>query len=340
MFRTTAETTTGKKICHLRTNRAFNSAAWRDYCQAHGIIHEFTAPYSSAQNGLAERAIRTTMDDVRTLLRDSGLNHSFWAEAAAYSIDTRNLIPSCRHPGQISLEGFSGKQQDISHLRVFGAKCWAKISTGLGGSKLDPRSVECWFLRYVTGRGNYKVQDVASNRVFVSWDVIFEESQPHRTSANVGEDIPIFEMNTTETNTADTRSEPVDVDDNTTHHDNVPHQNPDNHDPINQPNIVTEQRSTRTTQPLQAQLQSMKYKEHENSGKSEGQDWATNKTRPKANIIIDGLPDDHVNAIACLNEMKASHNIPKSYRHAMATNPERWTIPMKTEMDTLKAKHT
>jgi hypothetical protein len=115
------------------------------------------------------------MDDVRTLLRDSGLNHFFWAEAAAYSIDTRNLIPSCRHPGRIPLKGFSGKRQDISHLHVFGAKCWAKIPTGLGGSKLDPCSVECRFLRYVTERGNYKVQDVVSNRVFVSRDVIFEE---------------------------------------------------------------------------------------------------------------------------------------------------------------------
>jgi hypothetical protein len=277
------------------------------------------------------------MNDVHTLLCDSGLNHSFWAEAAAYSIDTCNLIPSRRHPGRIPLEDFSGKQQDISHLRVFGAKCWAEIPTGLGGSKLDPRSVECPFLGYVTGQGNYKVQDIASNQVFVSRDVIFEEGQPHRTSANVGEDIPIFKTNTAETNTTNTRPEPVD---NTTHHDNVSHQNPNNHDPINQPNIVTEQRSTQTTQPSQAQLQSMEYKEHENSGKSEGQDWATNKTHPKANIIIDGLPDDHVNTIACLNEMKASHNIPKSYRHTMATDPERWMIPMKTKIDTLKAKHT
>jgi Integrase core domain len=57
MFCIAAETTTGRKICRLQTDRAFNSAAWRDYCQAHGIIHEFTAPYSSAQNGLAECAI-------------------------------------------------------------------------------------------------------------------------------------------------------------------------------------------------------------------------------------------------------------------------------------------
>ena len=64
IFCTTAEMLTGKKICWLCTDHAFNSANWREYCQAHGIIHELTAPYSSAQNGLAEHAIQTTMDDV------------------------------------------------------------------------------------------------------------------------------------------------------------------------------------------------------------------------------------------------------------------------------------
>jgi len=97
---------TGRKIRKLWTDRAFDSHAWEEYCQEHNILHEFTAPYSSAQNGLAERAIRTTMDDVCTLLRDAGLGHSFWAEAAAYSADTRNVVPSRRHPGQIPLEAF------------------------------------------------------------------------------------------------------------------------------------------------------------------------------------------------------------------------------------------
>jgi len=67
-FRATAESLTGRKIRRLRTDRAFDSSAWGDYCRTHSILHEFTAPYSSAQNGLAERSICTTMDDVRTLL--------------------------------------------------------------------------------------------------------------------------------------------------------------------------------------------------------------------------------------------------------------------------------
>ena len=122
-LRQKAEIVTGGKVRRLRTDGAFDSVAWRSYLNGCGITHEPTAPYPSAQNGLAERAIRTMIDDVCTLLRDSGLGHSYWAEAAAYSIDTRNLIPSRRHPGHIPLESFTGKRQDISHLRVFGAKC-------------------------------------------------------------------------------------------------------------------------------------------------------------------------------------------------------------------------
>src|ERR1700678_653326 len=64
-FCTMAETLTGRRICRLRTDRAFESATWKEYCQRHGIIHEFTALYWSAQNGLAERAIRTTRADLR-----------------------------------------------------------------------------------------------------------------------------------------------------------------------------------------------------------------------------------------------------------------------------------
>ena len=159
-FRVEAESLSGRKVRRIHTDRAYDTSAWKDYCQSHGIVHELTAPYSSAQNGLAERAIRTTMDDVHTLLRDSGLGHSYWAEAVSYSVDTRDLIPSRRHPAKIPLEVFTGKKQDISHLRVFGAKCWAKIPTVhgsqvTGGSKLDPRGVECRLLGY--GGGSWQL---------------------------------------------------------------------------------------------------------------------------------------------------------------------------------------
>ena len=45
--------------------------------------------------------------------------------------------------------------------------------------------------------GNYKVQDVVSQQVFVSRDVIFEEGKPSQTLASVGEQIPTFDAGLT-----------------------------------------------------------------------------------------------------------------------------------------------
>jgi hypothetical protein len=198
-------------------------------------MHEFTAPYSSAQNGLAECAIRTTIDDVRTLLCDSGLGHSYWAEAAAYSIDTQNFIPSRWHPAHIPTEDFSGKRQNISYLRVFGFKCWAKIPTAQRGSKLDRRSVKCRLLGYMSGSGNYRVQEVGSRCVFVSRDVIFDEGKPSCTSADVGEETETllnFDMNIVPS--ADGRPEQTTVD-----HGDIPDQNADHVDTLVEPRRST-----------------------------------------------------------------------------------------------------
>ena len=351
VFRTNAEVATGRKIRRLRTDGAFETSAWRLYCQDKGITHEFTAPYSSSQNGLAERAIRTTIDDVRTLLRDSGLPHSYWAEAAAYSIYTRNLIPSRRTPGRIPKESFTGKRQDVSHLRVFGAWCWAKIPTihgqqVTGGSKLDPRSVECHFLGYTMGTGNYKVRDLVTNRTYISRDVVFEEGHPHRTLTSVGEQtqthIPLFDIDPI--HTVPLTNVPTDPgpDPSITDSDAInDHQVQQSNQPAPViPDVIPEQRrSGRAPQPSNAGLESLEYRQREATGKTEGQEWATNQRRPRASITIGSTLDDE-DFIACFADTKASHFIPRSYRQAMEIDPDRWMAAMKIEMDTLKAKHT
>lgn len=111
-------------------------------------------------------------------------------------------------------------------------------------------------------------------------------------------------------------------------------------DKINQCDIPMEPcRSAQAPQPSQAGLQSAEYRKREVMGRSEGQEWATNQTRAQALSTIDDATD-HENIIACLTETKASHSIPRSYRHAITTDPDRWLVPMRAEMETLKAKHT
>lgn len=327
------------------------------------------------QNGLAEHAICTTMEDVCTLLRDAGLGHSFWVEAAAFSVDTHNLVLLCRHPGRIPLKSFSGKRQDVAHLRVFGSKCWTKIPMVhgiqiMGGSKLDNCGVECFLLGYVGGGGNYKVQDVMSRKVFISHDIIFEEGHPHCTSPSVGEVIQLFDMlnmspvgdnvdynkSMLDTHSVSNNSDdynptmsgsglppvplPLPAEDLAT---DIPLSTKDatgdkDLHPVPAPPAL--RRSTQVPLPSNTPIQSGEYQQREIAGQREERDWATNC--PCAVLAA----NDHNVTIkltdytACLAKTKASHHIPHSYRHAISSDPEQWLPPMRVEMDTLKKKHT
>ena len=79
------------------------------------------------------------------------------------------------------------ERDKISPTSGFLAPSVGQWRPGDGSSKLDPWAVECRMLRYAGGSGNYKVQDLVSQHVFVSQDIVFEEGQPHRTSPSVGE---------------------------------------------------------------------------------------------------------------------------------------------------------
>ena len=171
-----------------------------------------------------------------------------------------------------------------------------------------------------------------SRRVFVSRDVVFEEGHPSRTSAGVGEET--FEAGIELNPPAD--NGPITVITDKQHHvlDQV---NPDHID--NQRDISEPRRSHRMIQMSNATLQSIEYKKREMDGNEMGQDWATDTRKPKASTAVNGHEDNN-DVIACLADTKSSHNIPRSYKHAIATDKDRWMIPMRIEMDTLKAKHT
>jgi hypothetical protein len=225
----------------------------------------------------------------------------------------------------------------------------------MGGSKLDPQGVECHLLGYADGNGNYKVQDVVTRRVFVSRDVIFEEGQPHRTSSSVGknetESIPLslFETNLNEPTLDDKKDPdgPVDQPSSTPISqtpilgndvadpgDNANHRNVTDNAEAQQ--VPALRRSNRIPKPSRVGLQSKEYQQQEMASLGEEQDW----TPAHASVATDNIPAERPEDITCLAEMKATHKIPHSYCHAMATDPDRWMVPMQIEMETLKSKHT
>ncbi|KAE8680667.1 Thioredoxin superfamily protein, putative isoform 2 [Hibiscus syriacus] len=82
-FKARVELDSGNKIKCFRTDNGgeYTSEEFNDFCKKEGIKRQFTVANTPQQNGVAERMNRTMLERTRALLRDVGLEKSFWAEA-------------------------------------------------------------------------------------------------------------------------------------------------------------------------------------------------------------------------------------------------------------------
>ncbi|KAK1630109.1 hypothetical protein QYE76_004424 [Lolium multiflorum] len=75
----------GRPIHALQTDngKEFDNITIRSLLATHGAIFRLTCPYTSSQNGRAERMLRTLNDCVRTLLFHASMPPRFWPDATA-----------------------------------------------------------------------------------------------------------------------------------------------------------------------------------------------------------------------------------------------------------------
>ena len=81
-------------MCFQTDNgREFDNSASRAFFATRGIALRLTYPYTSQQNGRAERVLQTLNDGVRALLFQASIPPSFWADALAASTYLLNRRP-------------------------------------------------------------------------------------------------------------------------------------------------------------------------------------------------------------------------------------------------------
>ncbi|KAA0060696.1 ty1-copia retrotransposon protein [Cucumis melo var. makuwa] len=97
-FKAESENQLGKKIKRLRSDRCgeYSDKTLKDFCESNDIIHEFTAPYSQQQNGIAERKNRTLKEMMNAMLLSSGLSDNMRGEAVLFACFVLNRIPQKR----------------------------------------------------------------------------------------------------------------------------------------------------------------------------------------------------------------------------------------------------
>lgn len=304
-FKRQAETVTGHQLKHIRTDQGseFKNEKWATFCTEEGIIHEFTAPYTHEQVGVAERGHRTILERARCMLKDAGLPGEFWAEAVSTACYLKNLSPSRRHPTKTPIEIWSGRRPDVSHLRPFGCTAYVKVPDELR-QKLDPKSHACILLGYFPGR-MYRLMDPVTRRIYQSRDVVFDEGSGHRSRQVEGEQgISTSTPATPETDTDISSSAP----------DPLPPSIPDS-------DILT-RRSSRVKTLSRRQRETNEYVQREKAAEISGEAWATNTSRE---LDLDAT-------LALVAAVQRDLSIPRTYAEAMK-QPETWLPSMQKEME-------
>ena len=135
-WRIKVELQSAQRLLAVRSDNATELKATLDeWCSSIGIIPQYTVPHMSIQNGVAERAIRTTENSVRAMIKDAELPIEFWKEAMETDAYLRNRTgcgPIIDGYASTPEEAFTGVKPSIDHIRVWGCKCYSYV---------DPKSL-------------------------------------------------------------------------------------------------------------------------------------------------------------------------------------------------------
>ncbi|KAF5372634.1 hypothetical protein D9758_005121 [Tetrapyrgos nigripes] len=348
--RSTAETQTGRKLKRIRTDNApeWRSHAFKAWVESHGIIHEFTAPYTSPSNGVAERGIGAMLNGTRAMLFDAGLSAQWWGQAMSTYIYVKNILPNTK--GIVPEEKWTGQRQNVSHLVPFGSIGFAHIPAKTGRGKLDVRGFKCQMVGY-DGRKVYVVKRWESNEIYRTSDVAFEKSGGHWTSELEGENEDILFLAPTPKSVPSITDS---IPDSTPPTPSSP-SNPTNNEKTQLMPKAPEKRTRRTqaeiwgTAPTRSSarsrnltqqfIESKEYEDREKEAHDRGEDWMRDSEEDRE-LLPEYDEEDSPTALkAQLDEVIEPDNtwVPHSYSEAME-RPDLWMKPMEKELAKLDSR--
>ncbi|GKF40988.1 putative ribonuclease H-like domain-containing protein, partial [Tanacetum coccineum] len=141
-----------------------------EFCGEKGIKQEFSNARTPQQNGVAERINRTLIEAARTMLADSHLPTTFWAEAINTACYTFNRVRVTKPQNKTPYELLFG--------RPFG--CHVTILNTLSPlGKFDEKSDDGFLVGYSVNSKAFRVYNLVTKRVKVNLHVNFLEEKPN-----------------------------------------------------------------------------------------------------------------------------------------------------------------
>ena len=182
----------------LHTDNAgeFLSREFSEFLDAEGIDRSLCPPHVHQLNGVAERAIRSIMQQVRSNLVASGAPISFWPYAAIHAVDVLNRVRGPPGSKTSSYEILTGDRPSIMDILPFGCRVFAvKPTANVRKTRLEPHAwVGINLGREPETPGAYNVWIPDVGRKVVTSEVYFDEGlMPWRAKGDqrIGPVIPV-----------------------------------------------------------------------------------------------------------------------------------------------------
>ncbi|GJV15307.1 putative ribonuclease H-like domain-containing protein [Tanacetum coccineum] len=168
-----------KKVKIIRSDNGteFKNKVMDDFCREKGIKREYSVARTPQQNGVAERRNRTLIEAARTMLADSKLPTTFWAEAVSTACYVQNRVLVVKPHNKTPYELFRGFKPALSFMRPFG--CHVTILNTLDNlGKFDGKSDEGFFVGYSLSSKAFRVYNTRTRKVEENLHIEFLENKP------------------------------------------------------------------------------------------------------------------------------------------------------------------
>ncbi|GJY28978.1 ribonuclease H-like domain-containing protein, partial [Tanacetum coccineum] len=163
------------KVIRCDNGTEFKNKEMNQFCERKGIKREFSVARTPQQNGVAERKNRTLIEAARTMLADSKLPTTFWAEAVNTTFYVQNRVLLTKPHNKTPYELFLGRKPALGFMRPFG--CPVTILNTIDHlGKFDGKADEGFFVGYSINSKAF--------RVFKSRTRIVEENLHVQVSEN------------------------------------------------------------------------------------------------------------------------------------------------------------
>ncbi|GJU27601.1 putative ribonuclease H-like domain-containing protein [Tanacetum coccineum] len=166
------------KVIRCDNGTEFRNRVMNQFCEMKGIKREFSVARTLQQNGVAKRKNRTLIEAARTVLADSKLPTTFWAEAVNTACYVQNRVLVIKPHNKTPYELFLVRKPALSLMRPF--RCPVTILNTIDHlGKFDGNADEGFFVGYSTNSKAFKVFNSRTRIVEENLHVQFSENTPN-----------------------------------------------------------------------------------------------------------------------------------------------------------------